>query len=384
MQRWGFVLLVGAAAVCLLPATIIMALVSLPSPDGIVITMCAAAAHASLLALRRAPTRALLLIVACTAVEAAVTGLFVLFPSTLLVPVALHGVAAHGDRRIAMAVAAVGPVLTAVRYATDPSVTGSAFGPAPWLLAIVLLAVCSAAVAMGLLRRSELRAAALAAERLALEERDRTFHEERAAAAERSRISRDLHDVLAHSLTVVIGQTRVARFTPDKAPAALDVIEETARNSLRDLRRTLRTLRDAPSRLDPMPGLADLPALIERMQELGLAVHRRVTGAPRTLGPSTELALHRFAQEALTNAHRHGEGPLNWDETWEQHRLVITLRNAVPAHPHPAGGAGLGLRGMHERLAAAGGTLDIDRSECFLLRATVPCPQHPSGEEGAR
>lgn len=377
-------LLVLGAAVLLLPATALIAFASLPLIPALIITVCALGAHLTLFALQPRPTTTLLVITALVAVQAIVTGLFVLFPSTLLMLVALHGAAARGKRYVAMTVAALAPPAAAARYAVDPSIVGSEFGPQPWLLALLLLAGCAVAITMGLLRRAELRTVKLTAERLDLEKRERSHREARAAAVERERISRDLHDVLAHSLTVIIGQVRVARFVNEDSLAALQIIEDTARESLRDLRGTLRTLRDPEARdagspshasdaqLQPTPSLSDLPALAARMQNLGLVVHRRTEGGIRPLGAAAELALYRFVQEGLTNALRHGEGPVDWHETWEKDRIMITLRNEVPAVDRRSEGLGLGLQGMRARLAAASGTLGVDRTSGFAVTASVP------------
>lgn len=383
-------LVIGVAAL-LLPATAVIAFASLPLPAAIVITACALVAHLALLTLFRRPTMMLLVISVLVAMQGIMSGLFVLFPSTLLVLVALYGAAARGNRRVAMAVAVLAPLAAAVRYAIDPSIVDSEFGPQPWLLALLLLAACAVAVTMGLLRRAELRTVELTAARLELEEREQTHREARAAAVERARISRDLHDVLAHSLTVIVGQVRVARFQAGDSTAALQVIEDTARESLRDLRGTLQSLRDpaADTRwsvgdyvgslphatdapLQPTPSLSDLPALAARMQDLGLVVNRRTEGDARPLGAAAELALYRFVQEALTNALRHGEGPVDWRETWGQDRTKITLRNEVPMVGRGSDGLGMGLQGMRERLAAVSGIMAVDRTNGFAVTASVP------------
>jgi len=376
MHRSGFLLLVVGSTLLLLPATVLIALTSLPLAGGLTISLAAVAAHASLLTLRRSPTTSLLLITAAVAVQAVVTGLVVLLPSTLLVLVGLHASAARGDRRAAAAVGVLGPIAVSVRYAVDPSVARSSFGPAPWLLAVLLMAVGAIAIVLGLLRRAELRAARSDEARRDLEERDRIRRAEVDAAAERARISRDLHDVLAHSLTVIVNQTRVARFAPEDATTALEVIEETAHDSLDDLRATLRTLRDGAPGTDlrPDPALEGLDILTARMQEIGLHIRRRSTGEPRTLGPATATALHRFVQEGLTNALRHGDGRLDWEQEWTEDRLTVVLRNAVPFPPHESAGSGLGLRGMRERLDAVGGSLTVDHSDGFAVTACIPLP----------
>lgn len=369
----GALVVAAVAAVFLLPATAVIAFASLGPLAGGAVTALATAAHAALLWRRTAATTTLLVVTALLSATAAITGLFVLFPSTLLLLVALHAAAAHGDRRLAVGVGALAPVAAAVRYGIDPSVVGSGFGPAPWLLGLLVLAMCAAAIAMGLLRRSELDRADLLAGRLELEQRSRADREARAAAVERARISRDLHDVLAHSLTVIVGQARVARFSPEQAEAAVETIETTARESLRDLRQALHTLQADDADRTPTPTLADLPALAERMRSLGLAVDHRSAGTPRPLGPAVELALYRAVQEGLTNALRHGTGPLEWEERWEQNHVVIELRNAVPEVARPSQGSGLGLRGLQERLASVEGTIEIDDDpHAFTLRASVP------------
>lgn len=384
-------LLMVGAAVLLFPATVLIAFASLSPPDAIIITACALGAHLTLFGLCRRTTMTLLIISALVAVQGIITGLFVLFPSTLLVLPSLHGAAARGNRYAASTVAVLGPLAAAARYAIDPSIVDSEFGPEPWLLALLLLAGCAVAVTLGLLRRAELRTVELTAAQLDLEQRERSHREARAAADERARISRDLHDVLAHSLTVIVGQVRVARFQAEDSAAALQVIEETARESLRDLRGTLQSLRDpdadtrwrtgtdvgSPSPawdvpLQPTPSLSGLPALAARMQDLGLVVHRRTEGRIRPLGSAAELALYRFVQEGLTNALRHGEGPVEWRETWGQDCAMITLRNAVPAVDRGSDGLGMGLQGMRERLTAVSGVLTVDRASGFAVTASVP------------
>ena len=382
MRRWSRILIVAVPALLLLPATALIALASLPLPIGIAVTICAAAAHATLILVHRAPTVTLLLLTGLIAAQAALTAFFVLLPSTALILLGLHAAAPRGCSRVAIAVTALAPVLTTARYAMDPTVTGSGFGPAPWLLGIGLLAVCAVAVLMGLLRRAELRTTALLEERLDFVRRDQENRERQAAGADRSRISGELHDVLGHSLTVIVAQAPVAQFTPARTASALEVIEETARTSLRELRQTLRTLQeghaDAPS---PAPATAD--ALAERMRALGLAVDRRVQGEPRRLGPDSELVLGRFLQEGLTNALRHGTGSVDWVEDWRDDLVVIRLSNHAARGARTGEGTGLGLPAMRKRIAAVGGRLDIEPDDPFAVVATVPYATAASRDAGA-
>ncbi|GAA1567783.1 MULTISPECIES: sensor histidine kinase [Kribbella] len=352
------------AAVVLLPFTAVMAFQSLPLAIACAVTALAAAAHAAVAWRSTRPTLALVLVATAVAGQAVFTGLFFLFPSTLVVLLVIYAAAAYGSRVAALAVGLAGAGAAAVRYAIDPDVAGSGFGPAPWMLFLLLGAVVSVAWTMGLLRRSQLDAAALAVESAEYERRDR---ESRAVAAERARISRDLHDILAHSLTVIVGQSRVVRFDTSKSDAALDVIESTARASLSELRSTLRSLRDTT--LQPQ---GTLPQLLAQMSSLGQQVAHTVTGTPRTLSPSSELALYRFVQEGLTNAAKHAPGAeVRFHEHWETDRVTMTLSNNAPEDRAP-GVPGLGLVGMRERLAAVGGRLVV-RDECgFIVIAQVP------------
>ena len=378
MTRRSVVTAVVAAAL-LLPPTVMIAFSSLPVLTAAGVVAAAVAAHVAIAWLRARPGLALAVVTGSVALQGLLTGMFLFLPSSLLVLMVIHGSAAYGNRRAGLAVGALGSLLGMVRYAVEPSIVAADWGPAPWLVGLLLLALSAVAWALGLVRRAERRTAELATERLGLERRDRVHREAEAAAAERARISRDLHDVLAHSLTVIVGQARVARFQPDAADGALDVIEDTARDSLRDLRTTLRTLRDHgdthPVSLLPHQRILDLPALAEGLRKAGLRVERVVEGTSRQLDPQVEMAIHRFVQEGLTNALRYGDGAVHWQEVWADSEVVITLHNAVPvATPasSPEATAGFGLLGMRERLAEVGATLIIDRRTGFTLTATLP------------
>ena len=144
-------------------------------------------------------------------------------------------------------------------------------------------------------------------------ERERDLRAEQAVAQERARIARDIHDVVSHSLAVVVvqaaGAERVADRQPERAREALGVIAETARGALTEMRAMLQVLRsgDAAGRDGaPSPGLPDIEALVSELSGRGLPVQLSTTGTPYSLGPGRELALYRVAQESLTNALKHG------------------------------------------------------------------------------
>ncbi len=178
---------------------------------------------------------------------------------------------------------------------------------------------------------------------------------------ERNRIARDMHDVVAHSLAVVIAQADGARYAGDKpaADAALTTIAATAREALADVRLLLGQLRHNQDE-GPQPVLADLDRLVEQLRSSGLVVALEQRGAPLPLAAARELAVYRIVQEALTNALRHGDT----DEEvvvlieWLPDAAALTISNALrlPARePTP----GHGLAGMRERALLVGGNLDV-------------------------
>jgi signal transduction histidine kinase len=271
-------------------------------------------------------------------------------------------------------------VVAAGRHAVDPSVVGSGFGPASWLLALLFAAVVICSWVMGRLRRAQLVATGLAEERAEAERRDRARGEELAAAQERARISRDMHDVLAHSLSAIIGQARVARFDDSKAAPALVTIEETARESLHEIRGILRLLREGDTEPRPQPGLADIPELVDRARALGCAVTQTAEGRPLFISGAGQLAVYRFVQEAITNVTKHASPGAAVDLAlrWGEDQLAVTVANdRVPARPQPEATTGMGLRGMRERLLAVGGNLATAGAESagpgrFAVTAVVP------------
>ncbi|MEN5073764.1 histidine kinase, partial [Isoptericola cucumis] len=223
---------------------------------------------------------------------------------------------------------------------------------------------------------------------------------DRAALAERARIAREMHDVVAHSLAVVVAQARLGRAAPARAQEALAAVEEAGRSASGELRGLLHVLRpdvaDEPGTVGdgsddagrPAPGTADLPALVEEVRATGRTVILDVTGEPRALGPVARLAVYRAVQEALTNTARHA-GPgaaARVTLTWGGEGLEVVVADdggaAGPRRRGPAARpAGLGLRGMRERLEAVGGTLEVRQGVGWTVVATVPVPP---GAAGAR
>ncbi|NEM89850.1 sensor histidine kinase [Galbitalea soli] len=196
---------------------------------------------------------------------------------------------------------------------------------------------------------------------------------------ERTRIARDMHDVVAHSLAVVIAQADGARYArasdPAAADAALDTISATAREALGEVRVLLGQLRH-PQSDGPQPGLDELPRLLDQLRASGLVIEFEARGETRPLGAGPQLAAYRIVQEALTNALRHGDvsGPVAVRLSWSPRELEITVVSALVAAP--ATGElrlGHGLAGMRERAALVGGRLTTEVNDRhFGVRAILP------------
>lgn len=211
----------------------------------------------------------------------------------------------------------------------------------------------------------------------ARENRAAQIRAERDAASEqeRVRIARDMHDVVAHSLAVVIAQADGARYAaandPSVAAEALGTISSTARSALADVRLLLTQLRHSQGD-GPQPTLADLDALYTQVRAAG--VDLRVTVAPMPVAePSgaVQLAVYRILQEALTNALRHGSSPVEVRLAWQADRVDLEVRN--PLRLDAAAGSGHGLIGMRERAQLVGGMLDAgEDAGTFAVRASLP------------
>jgi signal transduction histidine kinase len=189
-----------------------------------------------------------------------------------------------------------------------------------------------------------------------------------AVAAERLRIARELHDVVAHSMSVVAVQSGVAMHLldadPARARASLAVIASSSRRALDEMRRLLQVLRpDAASgELSPLPGLRDLPALAKDMEAAGLAVRLDMEGVPEDPSPAVALTAYRIVQEALTNTLRHAGAGSSADVRvrYGPHLVEVdVLDDGRGSAALASAGAGAGLVGMRERVALFGGTLDL-------------------------
>jgi len=306
------------------------------------------------------------------------------FAGLALLP-AVHGVGSWAHPRVGAA--AVG-VYVALPVALEVLAGGTLPAALSGLLPFVALVGLSwGAGRAGRWRRD--RAAREAADR----DRRRREAAERGLAGERLRMARELHDVLAHSISVMVVQAAGAREVldrdPDRAAVALDHIDATGRQSLVEVRRLLGLLPATPARADAEPGMGRVDDLVARVGEAGVDVRVAAEGDRVPLPPSTDLAAFRVVQESLTNVLKHAPGArADLRIRWSPDDLRIEVRDRGPAGRPVAGGAagaGRGLQGMRERVRSVGGELEAGPVPGGGFRVAATLPVHdgvPAGPPG--
>jgi signal transduction histidine kinase len=285
---------------------------------------------------------------------------FFLGPAIL---VAVYSVAAYGDRRVALAGLAAAELGLAAVQLTP----GKFDAPVVWVQFALII---GAAWLLGYFVGDRHVYAARLEERTAELEQAREELARRAVAEERLRLARELHDVVAHSMSVIAVQSgvgaHVAESRPEEVGKALSAIEATSRATLEELRRLLGVLRqdsEPQASLAPVPGLADLEGLLGEVAKAGLAVRLQVEGTPSPLPAGVDLSAYRIVQEALTNVVKHA-GPAQAQVTIGYRDRDVTVevtddgRGAAAPAGDGRGGTGHGLVGMRERVAAFGGELE--------------------------
>jgi signal transduction histidine kinase len=245
------------------------------------------------------------------------------------------------------------------------------------------LLVLAPTVALGNMMRMWRQRAGESAERLRLAQAAHEAETRRAVETERARIASELHDVVTHNVSVMVVQAGAARRVLDSSPgdarAALLAVEASGRTAMTELRHLLGLLAPAEpiappgaagapggvgaddGALRPQPGLANVPALIDRVRAAGLEAELSVTGTRRHLPQGLDLAGYRVVQEALTNVIKHADqAPAAVRIEYRAHDLLIDVANEAPAGPvtGPGGGGGRGLIGLRERIAIYRGSLD--------------------------
>jgi signal transduction histidine kinase len=336
--------------------------------------------HTLPLAMRRRFPGAVLAISVASGLAVAALGL----PPVVLgvaILVAVYSVAAYGDRWISLAGLAAAELgsaavqLTPGRFQAPTVVSNGLVLAAAWLLGHFV----------GVRRAHTARL-----ERTAELERARAELAHRAVAEERLRLARELHDVVAHSISVIAVQSgvgaHVATAQPEEAAKALAAIEVTSRAALTELRRLLGVLRqegEPQGSLAPVPGLADLDALLAEVAKAGLGVQLRVEGTPSQLPAGVDLSAYRIVQEALTNVVKHA-GPARAQVTIGYHDRDVTVeitddgRGAAAPTGDGQARVGHGLIGMRERVQVFGGDLEAGPRPGggFRVAARLPFAAH--------
>lgn len=272
--------------------------------------------------------------------------------------------------------------------AMQAAVAGAVVMPArinetPWDASVGQELAVTCAFALGLFVGVRRRSAA---RRAAIEERVRGLEERDALARERARIARELHDVIAHHVSMIAVRAATAPYSladlPEAASAEFGEIAGQARVALEELRTVLGVLRADQGAMDrvPQPRLADLPELLDRMPA-GTRVTFQMTGTPRPLPESVELCGYRIIQEAVTNSGRHAAGSHVVVELgYAPDALRVTIRDdgagGSAARGGPSAAGGFGLMGMRERVAMLGGEFDAgpDQAGGFQVAASLPAP----------
>jgi signal transduction histidine kinase len=284
----------------------------------------------------------------------------------------------NGSRMLAVALGA--PFLALALVAPD--------GAEARIVTVLLASLAPAAALAGVARRARGDAIENSAARRVIAE---TLLEN-TARGERARIARELHDVVAHHISMVAVQAETARVATPGLPAEgaqrFAAIGDTARAALTEMRRLLGVLREDaradPAELRPQPGLTQLNELLDEARDAaGTGARLIVSGPPVTLDPGVELAAYRIVQEALTNARRHAPGAaVDVELRYTDEVLRVRVRDNGPGLDERSGGAGVassggqghGLAGMRERAAAVGGRLRTGAAAGggFLVEATLP------------
>lgn len=315
-------------------------------------------------------------------------------PADVALLVALYTVGTHATWRRTLAAAAVveaGAVLASARWAPEGLFL---------LSAVALTAMTAAATVTGTSMRT--RRAYLAAL-----ERDRDQRARLAVAEDRARMARDMHDIVTHNLSVMIALADSAHYVgagaPDKVSAAIGQIAETGRQALADMRRSLTPHADdhepdavggtgsratGDLRRHPAPGLAQLPAMVDRLRAAGLAAGLQTYGDAARIPAAAQLTVYRLTQEALTNVLKHTppgtRAEVRIEVSPEAVTLEITDNGTTPA----AIGGGHGIEGMRDRVAAYGGTFRAGPLPAggwrVSARLDLTAPHHGTLREGSR
>ncbi|KQS71864.1 sensor histidine kinase [Modestobacter sp. Leaf380] len=339
------------------------------------------------LAWRRTSTvRAAVAVLGAGLVEVVLVSDFLL--ANVAVPVMVHALAAYAPRpwrKAGLVLGLLGALLAAFRYfggvyigSSTDLIRGTVFS------AVAIGVLVLATWALGDLKRSRLQREQALRERADLLELERDQEMRLAAGAERARIAREMHDVVAHSLSVVIAQADGGRYAgrtdPAAATGALEQIAATGRQALTDMRSLLGVLReDGVQEFAPQPDVAAIPGLVEDVRRSGLDVDLITEGQPVELAAGSQLAAYRIVQESLTNVLKHA-GPASraWVRLqWRAQALELSVLDDGRGASAATDGAGNGVLGMRERAQLHGGRLEAGprHGGGFGVHAVLPYRQ---------
>jgi len=260
--------------------------------------------------------------------------------------------------------------------------SGPGFGSAD-LIALAL--TCAVSAGFGLYIGNRRTGLERLRERAELLDRERELLAQRAVAEERVRIAQELHDVVAHNVSLIVVQAQALGATADdeRVTEATDGIADLGREAMAEMHRTLKLLRGGANgdpALAPQPGLAELGALLERTRGAGVGIDLTVEGEPRELPQSVDLSAYRIVQEALTNVVKHaGRAHTTVTLGYRPDALELTIADTGDTPPRETAG-GHGLVGMRERAALFGGTLSAGPRDGhgFEVRASLPYDGAPA------
>jgi signal transduction histidine kinase len=356
------------AAVAVYAATVLTAEVLHAAPAGLAFAVYTVAGlHGASVALRRlAPVAAVAVLLSTAGVYGLALGMpvFMLGPAVLFVA---YGVGAGLGLRPAAVLLAVIETALVLLLAFGSSFPG-------WASVLLFASLVAGAWYLGVFARRWQTLAAENAQRARELEAARHELARHAVATERLRIARELHDVVAHSMSVIAMHAGAARLAvgtdPTSERKALDVIESSSRETLGEMRRLVTVLRDENADAavrSPMPGLTELPTLVASVAAGGLTVDVRTEGDLEAVPSGVSLAAYRVIQEALTNVVRHaGHTSAHVLVQAGKDNVVVRIENAAPSggawHRVPSAGGRHGTVGMRERVELYGGTLGVGPS----------------------
>lgn len=354
--------------------------------DAIPVPVLAVVGYLPLLWRRRAPRTVLALVVFSSVLLSVLVPGFV---PTLGVWCALYTVASRCVRRDAL----IGLALCFVPIGVNTVVVVRAAQPADRVDAFLVASLIGTMLNLAVFGVGRWVAWSIEQRRLVAE-----FAAAEATAEERGRIARDLHDVVAHALSLMVlqagGASRLVRSDPGRAELALRHVDELGQTAVVELRRMLGLLAPAHEyQNEPAarPGIGDLDQLVTSVRATGRDVHLTVEGVPHELEPGVDLSAFRILQEALTNTVKYSDDrkPVEVAVHWLPEQVELRVVNSVPETPHRgesrALSTGHGIVGMRERARASGGNLEADLTtgSRFAVIARLPVAARTSGLRGA-